>query len=361
MLHYTFRHENYHLAGELLHDALGGVQGFLGIPESPADKKETVKAHVENTGRRAHDLVIRTSQQLESKPRERLIKIHDFKNNAARGIAVHDGGEIIVEPMTAIGETDAETQKALTQYNPAKVEADICAHFYHLALTLSYEGRASEFHDHVADARQRCVPSSHATGTMTTDDILDFYQQTTRLIAETTKNPPKSKYWGCAMFQQLGESMMQDYYTIEHEQNFAGAFGKVLEKMDGSAYVLQTVSSQPADQRVPIAANGANLMFGRYEGRLHRLFTLASDDPFYQQLAHNTAIECITTSMNYASYIQDPIPVTPDIVLPPSDVVVFYKDTLDRLTQRDAPLAKAEDFIPGKTLLYQHVSRLTAA
>ncbi len=361
MQHYTFKHTNHYPAWLYMHEGLGEVRRFLGVPYIPDDKKETTKAHVENTGKRAHELFIKTINELGLHTRDQMREAHGLKRDTEIHISLHDGGEIIIEPMTAIGETDSVIQQQLSDYNPAEVEARICGHFYRHALTMMYEGKISDFYDYVHYARQKTIPTTHASGQMTPEDILSFYKGIDTVIGHTEKGLSKNRYWSCKRFDQTVAEMMQTYSAIENETCFSGTLGKVLEKMDGSAYVVTTLDQLPVEKRLSIPGKPTINMLGRYEGRLHTLFTQAGENILCRHLARNAALECVQTSIGYLRHVPDPIPVASDIMITPKDALTFYTNKYEQLKATPANDLKPSDFTKGKSLLHTHALTLVNA
>ncbi len=339
----------YHPSWQMMHEALEGVHRFLGNDQIPADKKQTTRAHVENVLEGGYDIFRATEKQLG----KGLFSASKAFTHCA---LAHDWGEVVIEPMLAYGEMDPETQKALAQYPTADIEGQIASHFYRYAVVTSQNEpskRFPGFSEYVAQAREACVPKSHASGKMQTADVLHFYQQITFLMKHTHDAMSYlSPHWSSEQTNRQVSVMERHYNDIEHQGSFIGTWAKVLEKMDGTAYacaVRQETGQIGTDPRFE------NRILGRYEGCFHSLLTKAGKKTAYQLLATNLILKAYEASLQTMQQHRGTILLDGmDQTITCDEATQIYADRLDELRGETSLILTPDQFAPKETLLQRH-------
>lgn len=336
------------VALDLMHNALGGVYRYIGIPYVPVDKRESVRNHVESIGQRGSAIIKMAGQQLGHHHEKALFA---FAVSFTQKYMVHDNGEIIVEPMTAMGETDSVFQNKLAAYPMAEMEAKIGAHFYQYALSCP-----DDFNNYVAQARATCVPASHATGAMDKNpaDVLAFYQNIEDLFEQTAYDMRHHKKWHSPQVQAQVSFATAHYRDIEEKRTFAGTFGKILEKLDGSAYIMPIIK---ASEQGVYEEPHENRMIGRYEGNFCLLLEQAGDDIVYQTLAKHLIHYSYARTIEKLELLASPIQFNDkSISLQPSQALDIYRQEAARLQSMPHELLAPDNFQHGKTLLDRAVA-----
>jgi hypothetical protein len=337
---------DYHPAWEMMHEALGGVQRFLGNDQVPADKKETVKAHVESVNTRGYELFKQTEKDLGK------FLFSDSKHFTHLNL-VHDWGEIVVEPMIAYGEMDPDLQAALSNYPAAEIEGQIARHFYRHALAMSYAGEPDKFYKYVEDARRDTVPDAHASGKMQAPEVLQFYQDITFMMRNTEMAMPQlNPYWNDPTVNRQVELMHGYYNEIEGQASFIGTWAKTLEKMDGTAYICDTRQQQGLGG---LDARLENRIVGRYEGCFHTLLRNAGKKRGHQLLATNLILNAYEISLRNMQQHEGEILLDGmEQSIDCKQAVTLYGEKLDELRSTRNLILRPDQFAPKETLLQRH-------